>query len=40
MWDDYDGGRQVGEYLRNQYCLKVLFVADNRLGVLMEGKNV
>ena len=30
--DDYDGGRQVGAYLRNQNCLKVLFVADNRLS--------
>lgn len=30
--DDYNGGRQVGAYLRNQNCLKVLFVADNRLS--------
>ena len=32
MLDDYDGGRQVGEYIRNHGKKHVLCIADNKLS--------
>lgn len=31
MLDDYDGGRQVGAFFRENGREKILFIADNRL---------